>query len=102
LCSAQGFYSPLHSDQGSQYAAADYQAMLKTHNIRCSMSHRGNCHDNAVAECFFSFISRGGNRPVAAFSPKTLNGNYARKVTLVTGFKYGPNFWNFGVTLPPG
>jgi len=43
----------LHSDQGSQYAAADYQAMLKTHNIRCSMSRKGNCWDNAVAESFF-------------------------------------------------
>jgi hypothetical protein len=35
----------LHSDQGSQYAAADYQAMLKMHNIRCSMSRKGNCWD---------------------------------------------------------
>ena len=43
----------LHSDQGSQYAAADYQAMLKMHNIRCSMSRKGNCWDNAVAESFF-------------------------------------------------
>ena len=43
----------LHSDQGSQYAAADYQAMLKTHNIRYSMSRKGNCRDNAVAESFF-------------------------------------------------
>lgn len=43
----------LHSDQGSQYAAADYQTMLKMHNIRCSMSRKGNCWDNAVAESFF-------------------------------------------------
>jgi len=43
----------LHSDQGSQYAAADYQAILKTHNISCSMSRKGNCWDNAVAESFF-------------------------------------------------
>lgn len=43
----------LHSDQGSQYAAADYQTMLKTHGIQCSMSRKGNCWDNAVAESFF-------------------------------------------------
>jgi putative transposase len=48
-------HSPLllHSDQGSQYAAADYQAVLAAHNIQCSMSRKGNCWDNAVAESFF-------------------------------------------------
>lgn len=43
----------LHSDQGSQYAAAEYQAMLASHGIECSMSRKGNCWDNAVAESFF-------------------------------------------------
>ncbi len=43
----------LHSDQGSQYSAADYQAMLKQYDIRCSMSRKGDCWDNAVAESFF-------------------------------------------------
>lgn len=43
----------LHSDQGSQYAAADYRAMLATNGIECSMSRKGNCWDNAVAESFF-------------------------------------------------
>ena len=43
----------LHSDQGSQYAAADYQAMLAEHGIECSMSRKGCCWDNAVAESFF-------------------------------------------------
>ena len=53
--SRRGSQAPalLHSDQGSQYAAVDYQAMLKMHNIRCSMSRKGNCWDNAVAESFF-------------------------------------------------
>jgi putative transposase len=48
-------HSPLllHSDQGSQYAAADYQAVLAARNIQCSMSRKGNCWDNAVAESFF-------------------------------------------------
>jgi len=43
----------LHSDQGSQYAAADYRAMLATNGIECSMSRKGCCWDNAVAESFF-------------------------------------------------
>lgn len=43
----------LHSDQGSQYAAADYRAILAANGIQCSMSRKGNCWDNAVAESFF-------------------------------------------------
>jgi transposase InsO family protein len=42
-----------HSDQGSQYASTDYQKILKEHEITCSMSRKGNCYDNAVAESFF-------------------------------------------------
>ena len=42
-----------HSDQGSQYASNDYQKILKEHHITCSMSRKGNCYDNAVAESFF-------------------------------------------------
>ena len=43
----------VHSDQGSQYTAASYQALLKHHGLTCSMSRKGECHDNAVAESFF-------------------------------------------------
>ena len=43
----------LHSDQGSQYAAADYRAALAANGIECSMSRKGCCWDNAVAESFF-------------------------------------------------
>jgi transposase InsO family protein len=43
-----------HSDQGSPYASEDYQRELAQHGITCSMSRRGNCFDNAVAESFFS------------------------------------------------
>jgi putative transposase len=42
-----------HSDRGSQYASGDYRAALKDAGISCSMSRRGNCWDNAVAESFF-------------------------------------------------
>ncbi len=43
----------LHSDRGSQYAATAFQAVLKQHNILCSMSRKGNCWDNAPTESFF-------------------------------------------------
>ncbi len=46
----------LHSDQGSQYAAADYRTMLEKNGIECSMSRKGNCWDNAVAESFFRIL----------------------------------------------
>ena len=42
-----------HSDRGSQYASADYQQIIKDHKMICSMSRKGNCYDNAVAESFF-------------------------------------------------
>jgi len=45
-----------HSDRGSQYASADYRRALTTHGIVCSMSRRGNCWDNAVAESFFATL----------------------------------------------
>ena len=45
-----------HSDRGSQYASFDYQNALLQANINCSMSRRGNCWDNAVAESFFGTI----------------------------------------------
>lgn len=35
----------VHSDRGSQYASAEYQALLKRHGLRCSMSRKGNCWD---------------------------------------------------------
>jgi transposase InsO family protein len=45
-----------HSDQGSTYASEDYQDVLAARGIVCSMSRRGNCHDNAVMESCFSTI----------------------------------------------
>lgn len=45
-----------HSDQGCTYASQDYQAILDARGITCSMSRRGNCHDNAVMEAFFSSL----------------------------------------------
>lgn len=45
-----------HSDRGSQYCSNDYQKMLKIYGFICSMSRKGNCWDNAVAESFFHSI----------------------------------------------
>ena len=42
-----------HSDQGVQYACKAFQARLNSAGIQCSMSRKGNCWDNAVAESFF-------------------------------------------------
>ena len=46
----------LHSDQGSQFTGNEWQTFLNDHGIVCSMSRRGNCHDNAVAESFFHLL----------------------------------------------
>lgn len=45
-----------HSDRGVQYAASAYQALLDTFGLRCSMSRRANCWDNAVVESFFATL----------------------------------------------
>ena len=47
-----------HSDRGSQYASREYQKLLAAHGIRCSMSRKGDCYDNAVAESFFGSLKR--------------------------------------------
>jgi putative transposase len=46
----------LHSDRGVQYAAGPYRAVLEAHGIEPSMSRKGNCYDNAVAESFFATL----------------------------------------------
>lgn len=56
----------VHSDQGSQFTSREWQsflcqhnlAFLCQHNLDASMSRRGNCHDNAVAESFFQLLKR--------------------------------------------
>ena len=47
-----------HSDRGSQYASADYRRTLHENQIECSMSRRGDCWDNAVAESFFATLKK--------------------------------------------
>lgn len=48
---AKGLIS--HTDRGSQYASHSHRELLEVHGIKQSMSRKGNCWDNAVAESFF-------------------------------------------------
>ncbi len=45
-----------HSDRGSQYASQAFQAKLAEYGMRCSMSRKGNCWDNAPTESFFNSL----------------------------------------------
>jgi len=47
-----------HSDRGSQYCSKLFQEKLNAHSIKLSMSHKGNCWDNAVDESFFGTLKR--------------------------------------------
>jgi putative transposase len=48
----------VHSDRGSQYASASYRRLLKAHRFIGSMSRKGDCWDNAVAESFFGSLKQ--------------------------------------------
>lgn len=48
----------VHSDQGSQYGSDDWMRFCREHGLQPSMSRRGNCYDNAVAEAFFSSLKK--------------------------------------------
>ncbi|MBR8258337.1 IS3 family transposase, partial [Burkholderia ambifaria] len=45
-----------HSDRGSQYASHEFQRKLAAYGMRCSMSRKGNCWDNAPTESFFNSL----------------------------------------------
>ncbi len=48
----------VHSDQGSQYGSGEWLRFCREHRLLPSMSRRGNCYDNAVAESFFSSLKK--------------------------------------------
>ena len=48
----------VRSDQDSVYTSDDWRKFLSAHGLVCSMSRRGNCHDNAPVESFFSLLKR--------------------------------------------
>lgn len=54
VCNLKGLI--IHSDQGWHYQHSEFQAMLKSHDIRQSMSRKGNCLDNSMMENFFGLM----------------------------------------------
>ena len=54
--------------KAARYASEDDQRVLDAHGIVCSMSRRGNCHDNAVMEAFFSSVKSETADRFASFS----------------------------------
>lgn len=48
-----------HSDRGSQYCSGDFQAELTKYGMRSSMSHKGNCWDNAPTESLWGSLKVG-------------------------------------------
>lgn len=64
----------VYSNQGSQFSSQDWQSFLHTHKLKESMSRRGNCHDNAVAEGFSNCSSASGSRGRSMLSAKNLAG----------------------------
>ena len=75
-----------HTDRGSQYASADYRKQLDAQGIVCSMSRKGNCWDNAVAESFFGTMK-------AELEPETTEGA-SRAVARSAVADYIDNFYN--------
>ena len=60
-CAMRGAVKPgliFHTDRGSQYTSDAFQKTLKLNGAKSSMSRKGNCWDNAVAESFFATIKR--------------------------------------------
>lgn len=59
-----------HSDRGSQYAAHAVGELLQKHGIKQSMSKKGDCYDNAMAESFFSSLKREFIYPFPVFKTR--------------------------------
>jgi putative transposase len=74
-----------HSDRGSQYASNEFQALLKANGVQCSMSRKGDCWDNAVAESFFHTLK------VELIHGKTYNTRQEAKTAI---FEYIEGFYN--------
>jgi putative transposase len=74
-----------HSDRGVQYASNEFQTLLKANEIRCSMSRKGDCWDNAVAESFFHTLK------VELIHGKTYNTRQEAKTAI---FEYIEVFYN--------
>ena len=72
-------------NRGVQYASNEFQALLKTNGIQCSMSRKGDCWDNAVAESFFRTLK------VELIHIKTYNTGQEAKTAI---FEHYERFYN--------
>ena len=61
-----------HSDRGSQYCSNDYQAELRRHGARVSMSGKGNCYDNAMVETLLDSPAFGSKPSSPRWSGRTV------------------------------
>ena len=61
-----------HSDRGSQYCSSDYQTLMNNNQVISSMSAKGHCYDNAVAESFFHSLKVEAIHGQALMDRKTL------------------------------
>ena len=59
-----------HSDRGSQYASADYRALLTAHGLEASMSRRGDCWDNAPGRAALVPFLRDSRPPMREEDPE--------------------------------
>ena len=66
-----------HSDQGSQYCSHQFQELLVAMGLRTSMSRRGQCWDNAVAESFWATLKRECLPACGAFTTRSEGSRYA-------------------------
>jgi transposase InsO family protein len=62
-----------HSDQGVQYVCDEFRAVLGEYHITQSMSRKGNCWDNAVAESFFKSMKTEELNKLGAIKESNLN-----------------------------
>ncbi len=75
----------IHSDQGSQVTSREGRSFLSRHNLDASMSRRGNCHDDAIAESVFQLLKRERIRRRACLT---------REVARQDVFEYIEMFYN--------
>lgn len=89
-----------HSDQGSQYTSEDFQRLLESHGIICSMSRRGNCWDNAAMESFFSTLKAERLSKKHYRTRDDLRADVFKKCKLLPFF-LGAEFTKVGQNLDP-
>jgi hypothetical protein len=81
-----------HSDRGSPYASAEYRAALATSGLVASMSRKGDCWDNAVAESFFGTL-RAELIDLAPCGERLVGTEQGRTAGCRSG-GWGPCIWN--------